>query len=72
MKIEIESVEEDRMFDVRLGDKTSGPLTFDEMLGLISALTMPEKRPCLCWLKTEEKHKASLIKLEDIDTILNN
>ncbi len=70
MKIEIESVEEDRMFDVRLGDKTSGPLCYDEMLGLISALTMPKKRPCLCWLKTEEKHKASLVKLEDINTTI--
>ena len=64
MKIEIESGEEDRMFDVRLGDKTSGPLCYDEMLGLISALTMPKKRPCLCWLKTEKQHKNMLCKLE--------
>lgn len=69
MKIEIESVEEDRMFDVRFEDKTSGPLCFDEMLGLISALTMPVDRPCIHWLKTEEQRKTSLCKLEDVDTI---
>lgn len=34
-------------FDVCQGDKHSDHLGFDEMLGLISALTMPEKRPCL-------------------------
>lgn len=42
-------------FDVWQGDKHSDHLGFDEMLGLISALTMPENRPCLHWMRTEEK-----------------
>lgn len=42
-------------FDVWQGDKHSDHLGFDEMLGLISALTMPENRPCLQWMRTEEE-----------------
>nr|DAH52018.1 MAG TPA: hypothetical protein [Caudoviricetes sp.] len=44
-------------FDVWQGDKHSDHLGFDEMLGLISALTMPENRPCLQWMRTEEEWK---------------
>lgn len=42
-------------FDVWQGDKHSDHLGFDEMLGLISALTMPGNRPCLQWMRTEEE-----------------
>lgn len=34
-------------FTVRQGDKYSDGLTYDEMLGTISALTMPTERPCI-------------------------
>lgn len=44
-------------FDVWQGDKHSDHLGFDEMLGLISALTMPENRPCLQWMRTEDEWK---------------
>lgn len=72
MKIEIESADDAgrTMFDVKVENKTSGPLGFDELLGLISALTMPYGRPCIQWLKTEDEHKASLVKLEDINTTI--
>ena len=30
-------------------------LTYEEMIGLISALTLPEPRPCLQWLRTKEQ-----------------
>ncbi len=42
-------------FTVRQGDRYSDKLSYDEMLGLISALTMPKERPCLRWMKTEEE-----------------
>lgn len=43
---------------VSQGDKYADGLGYDEMLGLVAALTMPVERPCLRWLKTEEQHKA--------------
>lgn len=42
-------------FTVRQGDRYNDKLTYDEMLGTISALTMPEERPCLQWMRTEEE-----------------
>lgn len=42
-------------FTVRQGDRYNDKLTYDEMLGLISALTMPKERHCLHWMKTEEE-----------------
>lgn len=44
-------------FTVRQGDKFCDKLTYDEMLGTISALTMPKERPCVHWLRTEEQWK---------------
>ena len=37
-------------FEVFQGDKSSGELSFDEMLGLITSLTIPEHCPCLLWM----------------------
>lgn len=42
-------------FTVRQGDRYSDKLTYDEMLGLISVLTMPKERSCLRWMRTEEE-----------------
>lgn len=42
-------------FTVRQGDRYNDKLTYDEMLGTISALTMPKERPCLRWMRTEEE-----------------
>ena len=41
-------------FTVKQGNKYSDKLSFDEMLGLIAALTMPKHRPTLQWMKTKE------------------
>lgn len=63
MKITIEvSKENENLFDVTLEEhnkesKLADRLGYDEMLGLITSITMPEKRPCLQWLKTEEERK---------------
>lgn len=46
------------MFDVSFEGKTAIGVTYDEMLGLVSTITMPEKRPCLNWLKTPEQINA--------------
>ena len=52
MKIEIESTA-GNAFIVKSENKTSGQLGWDELLGLIAALTMPDKRPCVHWMKDE-------------------
>lgn len=44
-------------YDVHYGDKRTGLLSYDEMLGLVSSIAMPESRPCLQWLHSEEWHK---------------
>ena len=44
-------------YDVHYGDKRTGQLGYDEMLGLVSCLAMPDSRPCLQWLQSEEHHK---------------
>lgn len=38
--------------------KYADGLGYDEMLGLVAAITMPNDRPTLNWLKTAEQHKA--------------
>ena len=48
-------------FEVFQGGKSSGELGYDEMLGLITSLTMPESRPCLQWMKTKEQRDAEEI-----------
>lgn len=37
-------------WNVTQGDKIASCLGYDEVLGLISALIMPENRPCLQWM----------------------
>lgn len=56
MKIRIEQIG-NGLWEIFYEDKsTSGDLGWDEMLALVASLTMPEKRPCLHWLKTKEEH----------------
>jgi len=45
-------------FDVSFEGKTAVGVTYDEALGLLSAIMMPVDRPCLFWLKTPEQIKA--------------
>jgi hypothetical protein len=35
--------------------KSADRLTWDEMLGLVAQITMPEERRCCQWLKTPEQ-----------------
>lgn len=46
--------------------KSSGELGYDEMLGLITSLTMSERRPCLQWMKTKEQRDAEKIVITQI------
>lgn len=48
---------ENGCFDIVVGDKNTDQLTFDEMLGVIAQLTIPNKKRCLSWLKTREQHE---------------
>lgn len=53
-------------FEVFQGDKSSGELGYDEMLGLITSLTMSERCPCLQWMKTKERREADEIVIRQI------
>lgn len=44
---------------VDVGDKYANGLGYDEMLGLIAAITLPKERPGLQWLMTEKQHEAN-------------
>lgn len=44
-------------FEIIQGNKTSEELGYDEALGLLASLMMPENRPCLHWMKTKEEHQ---------------
>lgn len=63
MKVEIEFIESSSTetqwsgWKVTYGEKYADGLTYDEMLGLVAAITLPKKRPTLQWLKTAEQHQ---------------
>lgn len=66
MKIEIELIQQEREVDgetihpgyfVKHEDKYADGLSYDEMLGLVSAIMMPTIRPTLNWLKTKEQRR---------------
>lgn len=44
-------------FNVIQGQKYADHLTWDELLGVVAALTMPEDRPHSKWMKTKEQHE---------------
>lgn len=46
------------LFNVYALGKIADSLGYDEMLGLISSLTMPEHKPCMNYLKTKAQIKA--------------
>ena len=45
-------------FDVSHDERVAEGLTFDEALGLVASLLMPERRPCTQWLKTPQEREA--------------
>ena len=47
--------EKNNTWSVEQGDKESVECGWDEMLGLVAALTMPDKRPCLNWMKPKSE-----------------
>ena len=53
-------------FEVFQVDKSSDELSFDEMLGLITSLTIPEHCPCLLWMKTKEQRNAQEVVINQI------
>lgn len=54
-------------FDVHVGDRYADHLTYDEMLGLVSQVFMPENRRTLQWLKTEKEHQQWLQEIKQKD-----
>lgn len=47
-------------FNVVQGDRYADELAYDEMLGLVSALTIAKEPMCLSWMKTKEEHEQHL------------
>lgn len=56
----------ERTFDVGTDGRLADQLGWDEMLGLVASLTMPDKRPCLHWLKTEEQRVVKAATNEEV------
>lgn len=44
-------------FFVSHGDRFNERMSFEEMLGVVAAVLMPEKRPCAAWLKTASEER---------------
>lgn len=66
-KIIIQTSEKNpRCFDVIYGNRMADGIGYDEMLGLVSAITMPEERPCLQWLWTKEQREDFEKRLNEI------
>lgn len=51
-------------FNVVQGDRYSDTLSYDEMLGLVSALTIAKEPNCLRWMLTKEEHDAQFNSLK--------
>jgi len=45
-------------FDVHFDGKSTGLLSYDEMLGIVSSICMPEVKRNLAWLQSPEQHEA--------------
>lgn len=48
----------ENLWTIVSGDRYAPELCWDEMLGLLSRLTVPEGSACLQWMKTEAQHAA--------------
>ena len=70
--ITIES-NENNSFTVRQGDKYADGLTFEEMLGVVAHIAMPEYVPYDNWLLTKEQHEEKERRWEKIknETIIS-
>nr|WP_288210478.1 hypothetical protein [uncultured Dysgonomonas sp.] len=55
-------------FNVVQGDRYSDTLSYDELLGLVSALTIAKEPMCLRWMQTKEEHEARRVKVKYIPT----
>lgn len=53
-------------FNVVQGDRYSDQLGWEEMLGLVSALTIAKEPMCLSWMKTKEEHERQLEAMKNI------
>ena len=58
MKMEaIVITQDEHGWKVQQGDRYADWLGYDEMMGVVSSLTMPKERPCLQWMRTREQHE---------------
>jgi hypothetical protein len=78
MRIEIELIETESTetvfsgWKVTYGDKYADGLCYDEMLGLVATITMPEDKRNLQWLRTAEQHQAWRERLTQLASDVND
>lgn len=71
MKITIELIENStdpsisNGYKVSQGDKYADGLGYDEMIGLVSSLTVLTRNYCLGWMRTKEEHEKYWQGIED-------
>jgi hypothetical protein len=65
MEITIKTVKDKRrnklLFRIFCDDKSTSNLNYDEMIGLVSALTMPEERPTQLLLTEQQREEVNNI-----------
>lgn len=68
MKIVIELITEKtrQYWNVSQGEKSAIDLTYHEMIGLVTELTVPLEKRCLQWMKTKQQHEQWKQHLEDM------
>jgi hypothetical protein len=54
---------------VRQGHRRSGPLTFDELLGTVAALTMPQERECTQRMRTDDEWRKFYDRLRAMESV---
>ena len=68
----VEILRHKNTFTVRQGQRYSDRLYWEEMLGLVAAMTVPESPLCLQWLKTQEQHDRRKSRSKKGDTPLKH
>jgi hypothetical protein len=61
MEITIKTVKDKLLFKVICGDRSTFNLDYAEMIGLVSALTMPEERPTQFLLTEQQRQEVNNI-----------
>jgi len=68
----VEIFKQKKTFTVRQGQRYSDRLYWEEMIGLVAAMTIPERPLCMQWLKTQQQHDRRKSRLKTGETPLKH